>query len=159
MTTRDDASRTIAITCPSCGETSSLVVNDEGTPERAADAFCPKCDYPLFWARAEGVAAPHPVDETGRRLPATEGRLDVPAVVCWNCHEPNAVGQDRCWRCGVDLSGPPPVIAPQPAPPAEPPPPPAVMEPPRPRLRWPWILIGVLAAIAVIALVLLLILG
>ena len=33
------------LTCPECGQVTTLE-----TVRRAADEFCPHCDYPLFWA-------------------------------------------------------------------------------------------------------------
>ena len=70
------------IVCPECGLVTSL-----NAIRRAADEFCPHCDFPLFWAPAAAplVAGSMPNDATLRRLPGRRRTADdrharVPAV-------------------------------------------------------------------------------
>jgi hypothetical protein len=141
---------TIDITCPTCGTESFF--EEVG---RDAAAFCRVCDYPLFWVNTVklGVQSGELGDTGLRRLPGTAGRIAVAMLACPNCTEPNPVTASICIRCGADLHPVPPVVVvPLPPPPAPPPPPP----PPPKRVIWPWIVLGVLAVIAVVLLIVLL---
>ncbi len=134
------------ITCPDCGQVSEF----DGL-ERAADEFCPHCDYPLFWARPDGpqLVALEGVDTSRRRLPGAEGKLIVGGRLCPECGEQNRPGAVNCVRCDALMDPPPPepVVVEEPPPP--PPPPPA----PEPRNWWPWILGGVTAALLLVLLI------
>jgi hypothetical protein len=142
---------TVDITCPTCGTISYFEELD-----RNAEAFCRVCDFPLFWARATRLAGAD--DDAGggglRRLPGTAGRVAIATLACPVCTEPNPITGVVCIRCGSDLHpAPPTVVIPPPPPPPEPEPVP--LPPPR-RVIWPWILLGVLAVIAVVLLIVLL---
>lgn len=141
----------IEITCPTCGTESYF--EELG---RVAEAFCRVCDYPLFWASGARLGADDaPQGDAGlRRLPGTAGRVAVAMLACPVCTEPNPVTGKICIRCGADLHPAPPTVVLEPPPPP-PEPEPAPLRPPR-RVIWPWILLGVLAVIAIVVLVLLL---
>ena len=132
------------ITCPDCG----MVLTFE-TVRRAADEFCPHCDYPLFWAPSNAPVAVSTVgsDATLRRLPGAGGRILVGTRVCPTCGEHNSLAAVVCIRCGSDMDPKEPEPEPEPEPVMLqiPPPPPA---PPPRRRWWPW----ALAAIGVVAL-------
>lgn len=129
------------LTCPGCGSPTEVAIGARG-----ADAFCPRCDYPLFWAATATTTGPRTGDlgEGLRRLPGTAGRVTIGMVSCWQCREQNPVTATICLRCGADLSGPPP---------EPPPPPPPVLAPPAPprRLVWPWALAFIVAFTALVA--------
>jgi hypothetical protein len=139
------------IECPGCGTVTRL-----DTIGRTADEFCPKCDYPLFWAPA-ALAAPAieggPLDTSLRRLPGTAGRTMVATIVCPTCAEPNPVRNELCHRCRGILR-PEPEPEPAPAPPPPPPqlyvPPPPPPPPPPKRLIWPWVLLVLLLMLAAV---------
>ena len=135
-----DGSDTGAHTCPGCG----IVVTLE-TGRRDAAAFCPSCDYPLFWAggRVSVIDANGDAEASLRRLPGTAGMVTVGMITCWQCREPNPVTNSFCLRCGADLSGPPVVV--EPAPVLEPPPPPP--PPPYELVVWPLVVMLVIAAV------------
>lgn len=149
---------TTDVTCPTCG-----TVSYYDDLNRDASAFCRVCDYPLFWVRTARVRSDSTVvgDAGLRRLPGTVGRITVVTVPCPVCSEPNTTSANVCIRCGADLHPPPP---PPPPPPPEPvtqpvwvPPPPPPPPEPEPARDWTiWIILGVAAALAVIALILLL---
>lgn len=135
---------TTELTCPSCGTLSYF-----GEIARDAAAFCRVCDYPLFWARAVHVQAGDAASDAEglRRLPGTAGRVAIATFACPACAEPNTLTATICIRCGADLHPAPVVEAPPPPPPApEPEPDP---EPAAKRSWWPWVLLGVLAALAI----------
>jgi hypothetical protein len=144
------------ITCPVCGTVSYFEELN-----RDASAFCRVCDFPLFWVRSARLAGPDEAsgDAGLRRLPGTAGRVAVATLDCPVCTEPNPVSAEICIRCGSQLHPAPPEPAPEPTPA---PPPPVVYQPPPPppppakRVIWPWVLLGVLAVIAVVILVVLL---
>ncbi|MBO3088033.1 hypothetical protein [Cellulomonas dongxiuzhuiae] len=105
---------TDTVTCPECGTRAALDLL-----RRDASAFCPQCDYPLFWADRGGARAaasdadPAPV----RRSPGVEGELAGVVVACLVCGEHNAHARGPCVRCGSDLTPrPAPVLLPPPAP-------------------------------------------
>ncbi len=149
----------VEITCPACGTVSQF--QEVG---RDAGAFCPACDYPLFWARGDRRQG----NEDGesqvglRRLPGTVGRVSEATLDCPVCAEPNLLTASVCVRCGALLhpAPPEPEVDPLPPPP-EPEPEPApvvVVEEATPaRVIWPWVLCAVLAVAAVVILVVLLV--
>ena len=99
----------VEIECPGCG---LVVVGSD--PRASAEWFCPRCDYPLFFARK-----PAPVEPDGarkgarRRLPGVKGRAPVAAGACWNCNEWNEAGVTACLRCAATLPKPtPPQLGP-----------------------------------------------
>lgn len=128
------------IVCPECGHESSFVAI-----RRAADEFCPQCDYPLFWApTAVPMATPGSTNmATLRRLPGAGGRQRVGSKVCPECGELSPLTETHCIRCGADLD-PKPEPVPEPEPIREvvvPPPPP----PPEPTRPW-WVIPGIVIA-------------
>lgn len=130
---------TVEVTCPGCGTVSRFE-----EVRRDADAFCRRCDYPLFWAR--GAVTALTSDEGGeglRRLPGTAGRQDEVSVPCRICREPNRPAAVVCIRCGAEMAAPPPP-APAPIPEPAPAPPPPEPEPePEPASRlWLWLTIA-----------------
>lgn len=138
------------LTCPDCGETS-----EREEVSRAADSFCERCDFPLFWAPAAApllANAERETDEALRRLPGAGGHRQRVSRACPACGEPNPGGRTDCLRCGALLDPPPPEpVELEPAPVvvvAPPPPPPA-------RNRWFWpALVGGLVLVTIIILVL-----
>lgn len=141
---------TTTVTCPDCGTTTRI-----DPSQRGASEFCPKCDYPLFWVGGRSHATD---DEDGgdhalRRLPGTGGQVVVGHRVCPNCGELNPLGTRFCIRCSTDMDPPPP---PEPVIVAPPPPPAPVIEPrPLPNPPWwPWAIVALLAAVALVILIL-----
>lgn len=103
----------VEIQCPGCG----LTVLGE-RPRPTAAWFCPRCDYPLFWA-AEPPERPHaPSRAARRRLPGTGGRETIGAEPCWHCGEMSEPGDTECGRCAATLPKPraPRVRVPEPVP-------------------------------------------
>lgn len=138
------------IVCPECGQITTLT-----TIRKAADEFCPHCDYPLFWAPAAAPLAMSttPSDATLRRLPGAAGRLSIGTLVCPACGELNPMAETHCIRCGASLHPEPePEPEPEPAPPPPPPPPPPPE--PEPRSLW-WLWIVLTAVVGVVGAVLL----
>lgn len=94
----------VEVECPGCG----LVLVGESAPRPTAAWFCPRCDYPVFWA------SPPPDGDTGvqrrarRRLPGTGGREALGATACWHCGEMNDPGITSCLRCAATLPKPVP---------------------------------------------------
>ena len=121
------------ITCPECGEISTFE-----TMRRTADEFCPKCDFPLFWAKSDhlgGLDDGSAAANARRRLPGTGGRVTIGSIICPECTEHNALQATHCSHCGADLD-PQPEPEPEPEPePLPPPPPPRPPSPPAP--TWP----------------------
>lgn len=122
-----------------------IVVGDQ--PRPSAEWFCPRCDFPLFWA------SPPPPDrkpstQARYRLPGTGGRTVVGAEACWYCGEMNEPGKGECFRCAASIpkpAPPVPMVAPAPQPDA-------VTVPvalPMPTITWPYVAAGVLAGSAV----------
>ncbi|HEY0166535.1 MAG TPA: hypothetical protein VGB75_05775 [Jatrophihabitans sp.] len=110
----------VAITCPECSASAMV----ELTRRDALD-FCPRCDFPLFWARDQVVFS-DPVDSDDdalRRLPGTLGRVVIASAPCPHCNEPNLPTATLCVRCGLTMqaSAPPSPPRPRPAPLPEPP--------------------------------------
>lgn len=124
------------IECPGCG-----AEIDEVPLERTSEAFCPACDFPVFFASGPVVRVP--VEDGSReRNPGVAGRVRRVAVACPVCAEPNPRDGLHCLRCGALLSPPPPTepeveVVPEPEPAPEPPPPP-------PNRWWIPFLVGVL---------------
>ncbi len=146
-TTRLDAIGTgveVVVECPQCG-----LVCEGVDPRPTAAWFCPRCDYPLFFA---APVPPVAVNNAAarRRLPGTDGREMLAAEACWACGELNPPGLSYCGRCGSEL------VRPRLAPLEEPEP--IVIESP-PLIyvarRWPLILTGIAAgAVATVVAVL-----
>ncbi|MBF0687306.1 MAG: hypothetical protein IR158_05990 [Cellulomonas sp.] len=114
----DTVTPTDTVTCPECGTRSTLDLL-----RRDASAFCPQCDFPLFWAdRGAARAAASDVDQGPvRRSPGVEGEVAGVVVACLVCGEHNAHARGPCVRCGADLTPrPAPVLPPPPAPEPEP---------------------------------------
>jgi uncharacterized paraquat-inducible protein A len=138
------------IVCPECGQVAQLVAI-----RHAADEFCTKCDYPLFWApSAVPTSSPGSSNmATMRRLPGAGGRQRVGSKVCPECGELNPLAESYCIRCTADLD-------PKPPPPPEPEPEPIVFVPPPPEPEpapeppwWPWPAIGLVWAVTLIWLI------
>jgi hypothetical protein len=134
-TARIDASGTgmdVVVECPQCG-----LICEGVDPRPTAAWFCPRCDYPLFFA-APVPPALVTSDAARRRLPGTDGREMLAAEACWACGELNPPGLSYCGRCGSEL------VRPRLAPLEEPQP--VIIESP-PLIyvarRWPLILTGV----------------
>lgn len=107
----DDRAGRARYDCPGCGA-QWLARRDSG-PRASAAAFCPDCDFPLFWS-AEGAAAKRRSHEAARRRhPGVDGREALARIDCRVCGEPNLPdpGAD-CVRCGSSLTPPPPEPAP-----------------------------------------------
>ena len=129
------------VTCPRCGTATEMLA-----VRRAAEEFCPRCDYPLFWtpSAAPMMVAGGNAQTTLRRMPGTEGRRSVGSKPCPECSELNPTGATHCWRCEADLDPPPP---PPPPPPPEPEPEPepidyTPIEPEQTTMPWVWWLLG-----------------
>ncbi len=115
------AGHPVSINCPDCGASAMV----ELTRRDALD-FCPRCDFPLFWARDQVVFS-EPADtndDSLRRLPGTLGRVVIASVPCPHCNEPNLPVATLCVRCGLSMqaSAPPSPPPPRPAPPLPEPP-------------------------------------
>lgn len=130
------------IVCPECSQVTSLVAI-----RRAAEEFCPQCDFPLFWApNAVPMATPGSSNATTmRRLPGAAGRRQIGTRVCPSCGELNPLAETHCVRCTVELDPKPvpppePVVVPEP----EPEPEPVLVVPKRP--WWIWLLVAAMLA-------------
>ncbi len=130
----------VEVECPGCG---LLLVGN--SPRPTAAWFCPRCDFPVFWA--SGSPDPAPAQRRARRrLPGTAGRDTLGAAPCWHCGEQNEPGSKTCIRCAASL--------PKPAAPA---PEPVVVERDRlvpapyavPSRAWPFVTAAVLGTAAV----------
>jgi hypothetical protein len=140
----------VSITCPECSAAAMV----ELTRRDALD-FCPRCDFPLFWARDQVVFS-DPIDSNDdalRRLPGTLGRVVIASVPCPHCNEPNLPTATLCVRCGLSMqaSAAPPPPPPRPVPLPEPPMAPLEDETSR---WWIWLLV-VLSVLLVAGIVLL----
>jgi hypothetical protein len=136
------------IVCPECGQVTTLAAI-----RKAADEFCPHCDYPLFWAPTAVplASASMASDATLRRLPGAGGRMTIGTLVCPACGELNPMVETHCIRCGASLH---PEPEPEPEPIPEPPPPPPPPPEPEPRSWW-WLWVVLTAVVGVIGAVLL----
>lgn len=110
-------------TCPMCHEDLPESI-DKDLIE--AKAFCPWCDYPLFWTvqppdvpaapanDAEIHATPatpqlEPDPAAWFRLPGVGGRESRTGDECWHCDEPNDQNATECRRCHVPIPEPDPL--------------------------------------------------
>lgn len=102
-------SEDVEVECPGCG---LVVVGSD--PRASAEWFCPRCDYPLFFARKPAPPEPDGARKGARRrLPGVKGRAPVAAGTCWNCGEWNEAGVTACLRCAATLPKPtPPQLGP-----------------------------------------------
>lgn len=98
------ASGEVEVECPSCA---LVVVGD--SPRPTAAWFCPRCDYPLFWA-SPPPPSQAPSTRARKRLPGTRGRAVVGAEPCWYCGEMNAPDGTACFRCAASLPKPAPPV-------------------------------------------------
>jgi hypothetical protein len=82
-----------------------------GIRPNSAAAFCPTCDYPLFFANRP-VAVPRAETRAAqRRLPGVDGRDALGRIVCRGCGEPNPPDEGAlCLRCGAYLVPPKPEV-------------------------------------------------
>lgn len=132
----------VEIECPGCG----LVLVGESAPRPTAAWFCPRCDYPVFWA------SPPADDDTGiqrrarRRLPGTGGREALGAAACWHCGEMNDPGITSCLRCAATLPKP---VPPEPERVRVDIPVPVPVPHPLPTVTWPFVVAVGLAGAAV----------
>ena len=103
--------------CPSCGAAWLAHGGPAPSARTSAAAFCPDCDFPLFWAAAGAEANRRAHDASRRRFPGVDGREALASLACRNCGEPNPPDpQASCLRCGVALTPPPPPPPPPPEP-------------------------------------------
>lgn len=91
----------VEVNCPGCG----LVVLGD-SPRPTAAWFCPRCDYPLFWASTPAEEARQPSRAARRRLPGTSGKHVLAAEPCWHCGEMAEMGDTECGRCAATLPKP-----------------------------------------------------
>lgn len=137
------------ITCPECGALAHF-----DAMRRAAEEFCPNCDYPLFWAPSNVPVAVSAAgsDATLRRLPGAGGRMVIGTRICGNCGEHNLLSATVCIRCQADLDAKPPEPEPEPEPVllTIPPPPP---EPKKQRRWWPWVLLALVVVVATVVVI------
>jgi len=131
------------ITCPDCG-----VITDLPQINRTADEFCPKCDYPLFWAQAAAGERPatRDGDENLRRLPGTGGRRTIGARSCDECGEHNALTATHCIRCGIEFDAPEIIEEPEPVVVVAPEPEPE----PEPDRTWIWWLVALMVLLLIV---------
>ena len=90
------------VLCPGCG----LTLVGEGPRRASADWFCPRCDYPLFWATEPEPDARPATRAARRRLPGSGGRVRPGAEPCWHCGELDEPGDAECRRCAAVLPKP-----------------------------------------------------
>lgn len=135
------------VVCPECGTTGEI-----DPARRDAAEFCPRCDYPLFWARSNhgpAVIEESSTDLATRRLPGAGGHQVVGHRDCPNCGEHNPLGVRFCIRCATDMD---PEPEPEPevyiAPPTE-----AVEPIPVKRPWWPWALAAAVVLLIVVLLI------
>lgn len=135
------------VVCPECGTSAQVTLN-----RREAGDFCPRCDFPLFWVRSEVLLDRAGAEESLRRLPGTAGRRSVGSASCPTCTEANPVTASTCLRCGgpMELPPAPRIIVAQPPPEPAPEPEPE----PAPGGQWRWVVLGVSAALLVVAMLL-----
>ena len=138
------------IQCPECGQVAHLVAI-----RKAAEEFCTKCDYPLFWApSAVPMATPGSSNmATMRRLPGAGGRQRVGSQVCPECGELNPLGDEHthCIRCSAELRPRPPAPTPEPIQVVEAQP--LLPEPEPDKPWWPWPVIGGVVLVQLILLI------
>lgn len=120
----------VEIECPGCA---LVVVGD--SPRPSAEWFCPRCDYPLFWASPPAEPAARS-DRARHRLPGSGGRKVVGAEPCWYCGELNEPGVSACFRCAATLPKPAAPVQTVAAPPE---PVPVPYPVPFPSVTWPYV--------------------
>ncbi len=128
----------VEVECPQCA---LVVVGDQ--PRPTAAWFCPRCDYPLFWAAPPPKQAPSA--RARHRLPGTGGRSVVGAEACWYCGEMNEPGAGECFRCAATLPKP---VAPVPEVMAEVETTAVPLPVPFPTVTWPFVAAGLLAGLS-----------
>lgn len=99
----------VEVECPGCG----LVLVGDSSPRPTAAWFCPRCDYPVFWAAPPSDDGTNGQRRARRRLPGTGGRQALGASACWHCGEMNDPGITSCLRCAATLPKP---VPPEPEP-------------------------------------------
>jgi hypothetical protein len=99
----------VEVECPGCG----LVLVGDSSPRPTAAWFCPRCDYPVFWAAPPSNDGSNGQRRARRRLPGTGGRQALGASACWHCGEMNDLGITSCLRCAATLPKP---VPPEPEP-------------------------------------------
>ena len=105
------------LACPSCGAVWLAYGGPAPSARTSAAAFCPDCDFPLFWAAAGAEANRRAHAASRRRFPGVDGREALASLSCRNCGEPNPPDPHaNCLRCGVALTPPPPPPPPPPEP-------------------------------------------
>lgn len=90
----------VELECPQCG---LVLVGD--SPRPTAEWFCPRCDFPVFWASPPPPDAPAQ-PRARRRLPGTAGTDVLGAEPCWKCGEMNGPDSGACVRCRAPLPQP-----------------------------------------------------
>lgn len=128
----------VEVECPGCA---LVVVGDQ--PRPTAAWFCPRCDYPLFWAAPPPKQAPSA--RARHRLPGTGGRSVVGAEACWYCGEMNEPGVAECFRCAATLPKP---VAPVPEVMAAVETTAVPLPVPFPTVTWPFVAAGLLAGLS-----------
>lgn len=93
-----------------CGGCESAWLGRGIRPNSAA-AFCPTCDYPLFFANRPMLSPRAETRAAQRRLPGVDGRDALGRIVCRGCGEPNPPDETSlCLRCGAFLTPPRPEV-------------------------------------------------
>lgn len=92
----------VEVECPGCG----LVLVGDSSPRPTAAWFCPRCDYPVFWATPPPDDGSNGQRRARRRLPGTGGLQALGALACWHCGEMNDPGITSCLRCAATLPKP-----------------------------------------------------
>lgn len=128
----------VEVECPGCA---LVVVGDQ--PRPTAAWFCPRCDYPLFWAAPPPKQPPS--ERARHRLPGTGGRSVVGAEACWHCGEMNGPGVSECFRCAATLPKP---VAPVPEVAVAVETTTVPLPVPFPTVSWPFVAAGLLAGLA-----------
>ncbi len=93
----------VEVECPGCG---LILVGDQ--PRPTAEWFCPRCDYPVFWASPPADDGGDKQRRARRRLPGASGRQALGADPCWHCGEMNDRDATACLRCAATLPKPTP---------------------------------------------------
>lgn len=93
----------VEVECPGCG---LLLVGH--APRPSAEWFCPRCDYPVFWASPPRDEETSRSRRARRRLPGSQGREVLGAVSCWHCGEHVEPDATVCLRCAATLPRPTP---------------------------------------------------
>ncbi len=131
----------VEVECPGCG----LVLVGDSSPRPTAAWFCPRCDYPVFWAAPPSDDGANGQRRARRRLPGTGGRQALGASACWHCGEMNDPGITSCLRCAATLPKP---VPPEPEPVKVEVPMPVPMPHVVPSVTWPFVVAAGLAGAA-----------